>query len=200
MIRKFILFSILISLSITMLGQEQEAIVRIVQDNSTFLTDFQTTVKLKRKQFKFQVALRNCEGVYVFASITDSVYRFTETSPIRDFAYLSLLQLREEDIFNTNRELSLSETGWSYWFYKDGADWWSFNRKVTYIDTNEALCTKQVKELYDIDEKKIIKLRDVHTPLYLFFIAVAEYDKDGRPSKELMRKKLKIEWEGDDDE
>jgi len=183
-----------------MLGQEQEAIIRIVQDNSTFLTDFQTTVKLKRKQFKFQVALRNCEGVYVFASITDSVYRFTETSPIHDFAYLSLLQLREEDIFNTNRELSLSETGWSYWFYKDGSDWWSFNRKVTYIDTNEALCTKQVKELYDIDEKRIIKLRDVHTPLYLFFIAVAEYDKDGRPSKELMRKKLKIEWEGDDDE
>ena len=59
--------------SLCLAAQEKEAIIRIVQDESTFLTSFQSTVKLKKKQFKFQVALRNCEGVYVFASIQDSV-------------------------------------------------------------------------------------------------------------------------------
>jgi len=165
-----------------------------------FLNDFQTTVQLKKKQFKFQVMFQNCEGVYVFASIRDSVYRFTETSPIQDFAYLKLLELRDEDIFNTNRELNLSETGWSYWFYNKTAEWYPFNRKVTPIDTNKTICTKVIKQLYDVGEGKVVKLRDVNKPLFLFFLAVAEYDVNGKPMKELMRRKVKIEWlDGDDD-
>lgn len=181
-------------------AQEREAIIRIVQDESVFLTSFQSTVKLKKKQFKFQVALRNCDGVYVFASIRDSVYRFGEFNAIRDFEYLKLLELREEDIFNSNRELNISETGWSYWFYKKDADWWSFNKKVTYIDTNMALCTKWVRQLYDAGERKVVKLKEVNTPLYIFFVAVAEYDANGRPMRELMRRKVKIEWEGDEED
>ena len=193
-------FLIILAFGTSVMAQEKEALIRIVQDESTFLTSFQTTVKLKKKQFRFQVALRNCDGVYVFASIRDSVYRFGEFNAIRDFEYLKLLELREEDIFNSNRELNISETGWSYWFYKRDADWWSFNKKVTYIDTNMALCTKWIRQLYDQGERKVVKLRDVNTPLYIFFVAVAEYDENGRPVRELMRRKVKIEWEGDDDD
>jgi hypothetical protein len=192
------LFTLLFVISVS--AQQKEALIRIVQDDAVFLTSFQTTVKLKKKQFRFQVALRDCDGVYVFASIRDSVYRFGEFNAIRDFEYLKLLELREEDIFNSNRELNISETGWSYWFYKKNADWWSFNKKVTYIDTNMALCTKWVRQLYDAEDRRVVKLRDVNTPLYIFFVAVAEYDENGRPVRELMRRKVKIEWEGDDDD
>ncbi len=137
------------------------------------------------------------EGVYVFASIRDSVYRFTETSVIRDFSYLKLLELRDEDKFNTNRELNISETGWSYWFYKPDTTEHPFNRKVTRLDSGRVICTKVIRQLYNVGEGKVVKLRDVNTPLYLFIVAVSEYDENGQPKGELIRRKLKIEWEDD---
>jgi hypothetical protein len=96
--------------------------------------------------------------------------------------------------------LNISETGWSYWFYNTTADWYPFNRKVTRIDTNKTVCTKLIKQLYDVAEGKEVRLKDVTKPLYLFFVGVAEYDVNGRPVKELMRRKVKIEWEDSDDD
>jgi hypothetical protein len=61
------------------------------------------------------------------------------------------------------------------------------------------VCTKVIKQLFDIGEHKPIKLRDINTPLYILFIAVAEYDSSGKPIRELMRRKLKIEWEDEEE-
>jgi hypothetical protein len=79
-------------------AQQKDVVIRVIQNEAEILGDFQTTVRLKKKSFKFQVMLKNCDGIYVFASIKDSVYRFTENSPIQDFSYLKLLELRDEDI------------------------------------------------------------------------------------------------------
>lgn len=172
--------------------------IRIIQDHSVQLNDFQTTIQLKRKVFKFQVMLRNMDGVYVFASVRDSVYRFTESGPIRDFAYLPLLEMRE-DRFNTNKELNIAETGWSYWFYDSKADWHPFHRKIIALDSNSVVCTKVVKQFYDVAESQVVRVKDVGPPLYLFFVAVSEYDDKGKPVRELMRRKVKIEWLPDED-
>lgn len=191
-IKAFLLFLLIPAFSA---AQEKDVIIRIIQDdNSSRLDEFQTNLTLKKKSFKFQILLDEVEGVYVFASIRDSVYRFTENSPIRDFPYLNLLELRESDKFNVNKELNLSETGWSYWFYKDSAEWHSFNRKTVGMGDKGTVCTKVIKELYDVPEEKIIKLRTISTPLYLFFVAVKEYDASGKPKTELMRRKLRIDW------
>jgi hypothetical protein len=180
-------------------SQEKNVSIRLAQsDESYLLSDFQTNVTLKKKPFKFKILLDNVEGVFVFASIKDSVYRFTETSPIRDFSYLKLLQLREEDKFNANRELSLSEDGWSYWFYNDSAEWHSFNRKTFSLAEKGIVCTKAINDLYDVANGSVIKLRNINVPLYLFFVAVKDYDANGKPVQELMRRKVKIEWKDDD--
>ena len=199
------LFVLLLCTSLTVRAQEQEksqqdqqVLIRIIQDKSDMLGDFQSTVTLKKKQFKFQILLKNVEGVYVFASIRDSVYRFTESGPIRDFSYLPLLEMRE-DRFNSNKELNIAETGWSYWFYSPTAEWHPFNRKITTIDSNSNICTKWIKQFYDVADARVIKIKDIDAPLYLFFIAVAEYDDKGKPVRELMRRKVKIEWEDNDD-
>lgn len=181
------------------ISQDKKVVIRIIQDESIKLNDFQTNLTLKRKSFKFQILLDNVEGVYVFASVRDSIYRFDENSPIQDFKYLKLLELRESDKFNINRELSISETGWSYWFYNDTADFHSFNRKAVSFSTKQVVATKVIRQLYNDTEGNTIKLKDVRTPLYLFIVAVKEYDKDGRPEKELMRRKIKIEWSDADD-
>lgn len=180
--------------SLISISQEKQALIRVIQEESNLLGDFQTTLSLERKPFKFQILLKGIEGVYVFASIRDSVYRFTETSVIQDFAYLKLLELRDEDIYNTNKELNISETGWSYWFYRPEPQLHAYNRKIVKLDSNRIVCTKAIRQLYDIGESKVVKLRDIQAPLYIFFVAVAEYDPNGRPVKELMRRKIKIEW------
>lgn len=197
-LRIVIIFMILF----TALGRStaQKVVIRVVQDESVQLSNFQTTVKLKKKSFKFQVLLDKVDGIYVFASIRDSIYRFTENSPIRDFGYLKLLELREGDIFNVHRELNISETGWSFWFYNDSASWHSFSPKIVQFDDSMYVCTKMIRTLYDVAANKSIKLRQVDTPLYIFFIVVKEYDADGRPVAELMRRKLKIEWGDEDDD
>jgi len=175
-------------------GQDKQVLIRVVQDESSMLGDFQTNILLERKSFKFQILLKNVEGIYVFASISDSVYRFTETSVIQDFPYLKLLELRDEDVYNTNKELNISETGWSYWYYKPEPEKHAYNRKITTLDSGRIVCTKAIKQLYNVAESKVLRLKDVKTPLYLFFVAVAEYDAEGKPTKELLRRKIRIEW------
>jgi hypothetical protein len=178
-------------------AQEKKMVIRVSQDEGVTLTEFESTVRLKKKGFKFQVMLKNIEGVYVFASIRDSVYRFTENGPIQDFIYLPLLKLRDDE-FNRLRELNISETGWSYWYYTPTAETHSFARKVTRLDSNTFICSKMIKEFYDVADNHTIKINNIDKPLYVFFIAVADYDDTGRPLKELMRRKIKIEWTDED--
>lgn len=179
-------------------SQEKNVVIRIVQDQATVLSDFETNLLLKKKPFRVQVLLENIKGVYVFASLRDSVYRFTATEPIQDFVYLPMLELRE-DRFNTEKELNISETGWSNWYYDPKGEH-PFNAKVYLLDNNRIVCTKYVKQLFDVGEGKQIRIKDVNDILYLFFVAVEEYDANGKPLKELMRKKVKIDWTNDDDD
>lgn len=180
-------------------SQEKSVAIKIIQDEKTaWLGDFQTNITLKKKSFKFQIVLNNVGGVYVFASIKDSVYRFKETSRIDDFSYLNLLELREADKFNVNKELNISETGWSYWFYNDSAAWHSFNRTTVGMGDKGRVCTKAVKQLYQTEAEEVIKLKNLHSPLYLFFIAVKDVDANGKPVAELMRRKLRIDWNEED--
>ena len=178
-------------------AQEKDIVIRVVQKNSVKLNDFDTELSLKKKKFKIQVLLDHAQGVYVFASIRDSVYRYTENSPIRDFSYLNLLELKETDTFNTNKELDLSETGWSYWSYNDSLNWHSFSRNPVSIGDQRVVCTKYIKQVYDVATGKVINFKDVDGPLYILFIGVKEYDVNGTPTKELMRRKLKISWDDD---
>jgi hypothetical protein len=190
-------FLLLLFVPVMSYAQKKTVVVRIVQDESTALYDFETNLQLKKKAFKIQVLLENVQGVYVFASLKDSVYRFSETDPIRDFVYLPMLELKEDE-FNVEKELNISETGWSNWFYSPDAEWHPFNKKIVRLDSNRFVCTKMIKQLYDIGENKQIRMKDINDTLYLFFVAVSEYDSSGKPLKELMRKKVKITWLNDD--
>ncbi len=191
-----VIFLLLLSISST--AQKKDVVIRISQDEkSVALSEFQTTIRLKNRAFKFLVMLENIKGVYVFASTRDSIYRFTETSPIRDFVYLPILEFKEDE-FNQNKELNIGETGWSYWFYDTAAAWHPFNSKIVGLGNGRIVGTKSIKHFYDIADGNVIRIKEIRTPVYLFFIAVAEYDANGTPTKELLRRKLKIEWTDED--
>ncbi len=192
------IITLLILAPLISFSQQQDVAIRVIQDDSYPAADFETTLTLKRKAFKLKILLDSVDGVYVFASVRDSVYRFTETSPIRDFPYLKVLELKEEDQFNNNKELSLSETGWSFWYFSDSAKSHSFDPAIYKLDRGRFVCTRIVKQLFDVAERKVIKIRNLYTPLYLFFVAVKKYDASGKPVAELMRRKIKIDWRDDD--
>lgn len=180
-------------------AQQKDVSIRIVQDDEAHqLNDFETRLVLGKEGFKIQVLLSQTEGVYVFASFSDSVYRTGPADLIPGFKDLPNLAMAEEE-FNKNKELIISKEGWSYWFYDPELNWHRFNKKLVFLDSGKLVGVKSIKQFYLSDKKEEVKVKENDRTLYLFFVAVAETDNKGIPVKEFMRKKLKIEWKSDDD-
>lgn len=189
----------LLLLPAVFMAQQKDVSIRIVQDDEAYqLKDFETRIKLVKEGFKIQVLLSQIEGIYVFASFNDSVYQTGPDDPVTGFQDLPNLAMAEE-AFNKNKELFISKEGWSYWFYNPELKWHRFNKKLVFLDSTKVVGVKSIKQFYLLDEKEEVKVKDNNRPLYLFFVAVAENDHNGRPVKELMRRKLKIEWKNDED-
>ncbi len=186
-----------ISLTLILQAQEKQVIVRIQQQNTVLLDNFDTQIKLKRDGFKILVSLQKTDGLYVFAAFHDSLYKLAETDPIPGFEQLPAMSMAEES-FNKDKEILVSDEGWSYWFYKKDLDWHRFNKKIILLDSHKVVATKTIKNVYLVADKKTRKLKDNTRTLYLFFVAVKEEDAAGKPLKELMRRKVKIEWTDED--
>ena len=181
------------------LAQQKDISIRVAQDDQSYqLSEFETRLVLKREGFKIQVLLSSIEGVYVFASFEDSVYRTGQTEAVPGFSNLPNMAMAEEE-YNKNKEMIISDAGWSYWFYDSGLSWHRFNKKLIFLDSGKAVGIKSIKQFYLLDEKQEVKVKAIDKPLYLFFVAVAETNEKGIPVREFMRRKLKIEWKTNDD-
>lgn len=178
-----------------LMAQGPSAAIRIVQQDSepVLLDEHTTVITLKRMTFKIQVLLDHLEGVYCFASFSDSLYRLPPSEPIPGFSGLPYLTMAEEN-FNKEKELLIHEAGWSYWFYNAELDWHRFNRKIVQLDTGRLVGFKTIKQVYLVEQGKERKIKDLQQPLYLFFTGVAETDAQGRPVRELFRRRVQINW------
>lgn len=180
-------------------AQQKHVSIRIGQDQTTLLETYENTVVLKKKTFKIQVMLENVGGVYVFAAFTDSICcRLRERDPIAGFMDLPGRAMAEPE-YNRDKELMVSDdNSCSYWYYDKKISGHRFNKKIISLDTNKVVGIKTVKQLFYTPVQKEIKLKEIDKPLYLFFVAVSEFDNNGKPIKELMRRKIKIDWANDD--
>ena len=196
-LKAFALFLLL--LPALVYAQKKEVSIRIVQDESVLLTSYETEITLKKKSFKFQVLLDNVAGVYVFAAFSDSICcRLAELDSIADFGDLPNRVMSEKD-FNEEKELLVNDdNNCSYWFYSKEKNYTGFNKKVTKLDNGIVVAIKSVKQLYHVPSQEEIKIKEIKQPLYLLFVAVSDFDKDGKPVKELMRRKVKIDWKKGD--
>jgi hypothetical protein len=193
-----ILITILLAAPLVVSSQGKKLGMRILQDDSVFVIGAgKTTIQLQKKGFKIQVMLQNIKGIYSFASMKDSVYCLADESPVPGFTTLTDMIIQEEE-YNREKELLVSNDGWCYWFYDPRLAWQGFNKKVVLLDSGRLVASKSVKHLYLMPSKRLVKLKDNHAPLYLFFVAVDEVDSQGRPVKELLRRRVKIEWVDED--
>ncbi len=178
--------------SATVFAQCKKVNVRIVQDSDTFhVTD--NEIMLHKEQFKVVVSLHQLEGVYLFASFSDSIYQLQAHESIPDFKNLPYLAIAEAS-FNEDKELIINTDGWAYWFYDPELDWHRFDKDIL-VTKDSVVGTKTINQFYIPDTKSAIPVADNTEPLYLFFLAIDKSSKDGVPKKELIRLKMKIYFE-----
>lgn len=197
MIKRFFIISYLLMVHLVAYPQHKEITIRVGQEQSVALNGYENQLTLPRKGFKIQVLLENVAGVYCYASFSDSIYKIGLQDAIPGFSELPDMVMAEKK-FNDEKELLISKEGWSYWFYDSLLDWHRFNKKIVLLDHSRIVATKSIKQIYFVEEGKDVKLKDMKLPLYLFFVAVDETDVTGKPTKELLRRKIKINWTNDD--
>ncbi len=190
---------VLLFIPVMGLAQKKQVTIRIVQDElSIALEKYESGITLKRKAFKIQVLLSNVTGIYSFAGFTDSICcRLGELDTIPHFNLLPDITMAEPD-FNKEKELLVGEKDCSYWYYDKTINTHRFNKKIVVLDSTHFVGIKTVKQVFFVPDQREIKIKDLETPLYLFFIAVDEFDTAGKPKKELIRRKVKIDWTDDD--
>ena len=184
--------------SLGVCAQGKEVIVRISQDESYVLDKYYTEITLEKKSFRIQVLLNGVDGIYSFAGFSDSICcRVEEMDTIHYLHTFPEITMAEPN-FNKDKELLVGEKDCSYWYFDPELNTHRFNKKVVKLDSSRYVGIKTVKQVYYVPKRKEIKIKDLKTPLYLFFVAVDETDNEGRPIKELMRRKLKINWIDED--
>lgn len=179
------------------LGQEKNVTIRVVQDDTVLTaTELENSLTLEKRSFKIQVLLQNTKGVYLFASLKDSLFNLPDQTPVPGFINLPDMIMSEE-VHNNEKELMVNDEGWSYWFYDPGLSWHRFNKKIIFLDSGRVVGTKTIKQLFFLPSRETKKIKENNATLYLFFVAVKE-DAGGRPAGELLRRKIKIDWRDED--
>lgn len=180
---------------VLLVAQKKQVMIRIVQDEPVLLSQYETQITLQKKAFKIQVMLENISGVYAFAAFNDSICcRLSELDTISGFGSLPDRTMKDVD-YNKEKELLVNDdNSCAYWFYDKEVSWKGFNKKVFPIDSSRVVAVKSIKQVFYVPLQQEIKLKDLNRPLYLFFVAVSDFDGNGKPIKELMRKKLRIDW------
>jgi hypothetical protein len=176
-------------LFVSQLAHAQKFAIDIIQD--TLVDQVNGEVQISRAPFKIEVTLEGLEGVYLYASFKDTIYRLKATDSIPGFADLPGMAMAEES-FNKDKELIINDDGWAYWFYDKQQDWHRFDKDVSFIG-NKTIGRKSVKQFYFGETKKAMKVKDISTPLYLFFVAATQ-GLNFNLYKEIQRFKLKINW------
>jgi hypothetical protein len=172
-------------------AQNENFEVRIIQDSATVKPNENGVVQLQKKIFKIEIDLIGLEGVYLYASFKDNIYKINSNATIPDFKDIPAKSMAEEE-FNPSQELIISEDGWAYWFYKPSDRWHRMDKEITVVG-NKTTIRKTVKQFYFGDTEENLAVEDNAKTLYLFFLA-AKADDNFSLTTEIKRYKLKIQW------
>lgn len=157
-----------------------------VLQNKEKITVVDGVINPEHAPFIIQVDLHQLDGVYCYASFSDSIYKMTPADTIPNAADLSMWAMAEST-FNEDKELIINPDGWHYWFYDSTIDWHRFDKELT-AKGGEITAFKTVEKLYFTEGEKIKKLSELDdAPLYLFFVSAPG-------TKEEQRYKLKLAW------
>jgi hypothetical protein len=188
---KFLLLFFLFSSTLLCHAQNGNFEINIIQDGTIVNPGFTGDVVLNKSPFKISVKLTKLEGVYLYAAFKDSIYKIGNTDSIPGFDMLPYMVMTENS-FNPNEEMIISDEGWAYWYYNSNDESHRFDKDI-YKEGDIITGTKTIRQFYEYASGKEIPVKNVTSPLYLFFFSAAQ-DKNNNLTKELKRYKLKINW------
>jgi hypothetical protein len=186
-----ILCYFLVLVSIVVNAQNENFEIKIIQDSIVHKADANNNISIQKKPFKIQIELKGIEGVYLFASFNDSIYKIKNDKAIPGFKDIPSSTMAEES-FNPNQELMMSPDGWVYWFYKATDNWHRMDKEVL-VTKNVVTISKTVKQFYFTTTEDEVLVEKNKKPLYLFFFS-AKGNENSELTNELQRFKLKISW------
>jgi len=170
----------------TITAQTEQVSLKIIQDGKTYLPD-KNEIQLQRKPFVIEVTLQNTPGVFVKADFKDNMYQLKDNEPVPDLKKLFSETMTEENN-NKDKEIAISTEGWSNWSYQPDEKWSSFDKEVKIVNGHTVTGSRTVQQFYT-DDRQTIKVEEIKTPLYLFFLTTTNDMKS-----ELNRQKIKISW------
>ncbi len=172
-------------------AQNENFEVRVIQDSAVVKQNDKGVVLLQKKIFKIEIDLIGLEGVYLYASFKDKIFKIGSNAAIPNFVNIPSNSMAEEE-FNPSQELLLGEEDWAYWFYKPNDRWHRMDKEVTVVG-NKTTIRKTIKQFYFTDTEENLAVEDNAKTLYLFFLAAKSEDNISLTT-EIKRHKLKIEW------
>lgn len=173
--------------TLTTTAQTAQVGIKIIQDGKTYVPG-KNEIQLQRKPFVIEVTLQNTPGVFVKADFKDNMYRLKDDEPVPDLQKLFSETMTEEN-YNKDKEMAISTEGWSNWSYQPKEKWSSFDNEVKIVNDHTVTGRRTVQQFYT-DDRQTIKVQDIKTPLYLFFLTTTNDMKS-----ELKRQKIKISWQ-----
>jgi hypothetical protein len=172
-------------------AQNENFEIKIIQDSIVYKAEVNNTVWLQKKPFKIQIELMNLEGVYLYASFKDDIYKIKNDKPIPEFKNIPFMSMAEET-FNVKQELIINPDGWAFWFYKASDNWHRMDKEVV-VSKNSVIISKTIKQFYFPEKEEEVLIEENIKQLYLFFFS-AKANENSELEKELQRFKLKINW------
>lgn len=172
-------------------AQNENFQIKIIQDSVEYKTDINNTISIQKKPFKIQIELKGIDGVYLFASFKDSIYKINYDKSIPGFKDIPSATMAEES-FNPNQELMISHDSWAYWFYKPTDNWHRMDKEVV-VTSNTTIISKTVKQFYFPDTEDEVLLENNKKQLYLTFFSAIK-NENAELIRELQRFKIKINW------
>ena len=185
----FTIISIVFSTNVS-LKKHKKYEIELIQ-NGIKIDIKDTIATLKKEPFKIKIPLFDHDGVYMSSSFNRDYFNLMEEDEIKDYQWLPM-KVRAEKDFNIDKELGIDNETFAYMFYDKKKDWHRFDKEVI-VNKKTVIGTKSIEKLCLVSTQKIIDIKKVDKPIYLFFLATSKNKKNKIP-KELGRVKIKLAW------
>jgi hypothetical protein len=181
-------FLLLLMLAGTCFSQAKVGI-RILQ-NGAPVAPTGGNIELKKAPFTIEMTMEGAEGVYCYADFTGNMYKLGDKESIPELQDIPYKVVKEHP-YNANKELTISNDSWSYWFHSKNEPEHKFDKDIKIVNDQSFVATKTVEQFFFPESLKRVKLTDATESLYLFFLVTNPYQK-GSTVRELSRQKLRI--------
>lgn len=148
------------------LAQKNRVNIVLKQGRETFNVLDQDSIFIKPKRFEYKLSFPVGGQINLHHSYTDSLFNEFANGQIKNIPDWWAHCMAEES-YNSDKELLISNDGWSCWFYDEKTDFYRLDAKSIRLHDGYYTGTKTVRFLYNVKNQSSVSVRDAQEPIYL---------------------------------